>query len=154
MGTGVATFLATPSSSNLAAAVTGETGSGALVFGTSPTLTTPVATGFKETKTAPSISAGTLTLNCASGNVFVVSLNANITTLSFSNVPTTGNAYGLILQFVADGTARTVTWGASVKWPGGIAPTITSTNGKVDTFGLITHDGGTTWYAFIAGQNS
>ena len=40
-GTGVGTFLATPSSTNLATAVTGETGSGALVFGTSPTLTTP-----------------------------------------------------------------------------------------------------------------
>lgn len=42
LGTGVATFLATPSSANLASAVTDETGSGALVFGTSPTLTTPV----------------------------------------------------------------------------------------------------------------
>lgn len=40
-GTGVATWLGTPSSANLAAAVTGETGSGALVFGTSPTLVTP-----------------------------------------------------------------------------------------------------------------
>lgn len=40
-GAGVATFLATPSSSNLKTAVTDETGSGALVFGTSPTLTTP-----------------------------------------------------------------------------------------------------------------
>jgi hypothetical protein len=37
----VATFLATPTSTNLAAAVTDETGSGSLVFGTSPTLTTP-----------------------------------------------------------------------------------------------------------------
>lgn len=41
LGTGVATFLATPSSANLASAVTGETGSGALVFATSPTLVTP-----------------------------------------------------------------------------------------------------------------
>jgi hypothetical protein len=41
LGTGIATFLATPSSANLAAAVTGETGSGALVFATSPTLITP-----------------------------------------------------------------------------------------------------------------
>jgi len=40
-GTGVGTFLATPSSVNLATAVTGETGSGALVFATSPTLTNP-----------------------------------------------------------------------------------------------------------------
>jgi hypothetical protein len=42
LGTGVATFLATPSSANLAAAVTDETGSGLLVFATSPSLTTPV----------------------------------------------------------------------------------------------------------------
>ena len=41
MGTGVETFLGTPSSANLASAVTGETGSGALVFATSPTLVTP-----------------------------------------------------------------------------------------------------------------
>jgi hypothetical protein len=41
LGSGVATFLATPSSANLAAAVSDETGSGALVFATSPTLVTP-----------------------------------------------------------------------------------------------------------------
>jgi len=40
-GAGVATFLGTPSSANLAAAVTDETGSGSLVFATSPTLVTP-----------------------------------------------------------------------------------------------------------------
>jgi hypothetical protein len=39
--TGIMTFLATPTSANLAAAVTNETGSGLLVFATSPTLTTP-----------------------------------------------------------------------------------------------------------------
>jgi len=44
-GSNVATFLATPTSANLAAAVTNETGSGALVFGTSPTLTTPTVSG-------------------------------------------------------------------------------------------------------------
>lgn len=42
LGTGVATFLATPSSVNLAAALTDETGSGAAVFATSPTLVTPI----------------------------------------------------------------------------------------------------------------
>ena len=41
LGTGVATFLGTPSSANLATAVTDETGTGALVFATSPTLVTP-----------------------------------------------------------------------------------------------------------------
>jgi hypothetical protein len=42
LGSGVATWLGTPSSANLASAVTDETGSGALVFATSPTLVTPV----------------------------------------------------------------------------------------------------------------
>ena len=51
----VATFLATPSSSNLASAVTDETGSGALVFATSPTLVTPVL----GVATATSVSANT-----------------------------------------------------------------------------------------------
>lgn len=41
LGAGIATFLATPNSANLAAAVTNETGSGALVFATSPALVTP-----------------------------------------------------------------------------------------------------------------
>lgn len=41
LGSGVATWLATPSSANLAAAVTDETGTGSLVFANSPTLVTP-----------------------------------------------------------------------------------------------------------------
>jgi hypothetical protein len=42
LGTGVATFLATPSSTNLRAAITDETGTGSAVFATSPTFVTPV----------------------------------------------------------------------------------------------------------------
>jgi hypothetical protein len=42
LGSGIATFLGTPSSANLAAAVSDETGSGALVFASSPTLVTPI----------------------------------------------------------------------------------------------------------------
>lgn len=45
LGTGVATFLATPSSANLRTAVTDETGSGALVFGSSPTINSGTFTG-------------------------------------------------------------------------------------------------------------
>ena len=44
LGTGVATFLATPSSANLRAAVTDETGTGALVFATTPTFVTNITT--------------------------------------------------------------------------------------------------------------
>lgn len=42
LGTNVAAFLKTPSSANLASAVTDETGTGALVFANTPTLTTPI----------------------------------------------------------------------------------------------------------------
>jgi hypothetical protein len=56
-GTNVATFLATPTSANLAAAVTDETGSGSLVFATSPTLVTPIL----GTPTSGNFSTGTFT---------------------------------------------------------------------------------------------
>jgi hypothetical protein len=42
LGTGVATFLATPSSANLRTALTDETGTGSAVFATTPTLVTPI----------------------------------------------------------------------------------------------------------------
>ena len=58
LGTNVATFLATPSSANLASAVTDETGSGALVFGTSPSLTTPSLSG-ETFSTTNNVTAGT-----------------------------------------------------------------------------------------------
>lgn len=54
-GAGVATFLATPTTANFLAAVTGETGTGAVVFGTSPTITTPAITY----STTPTLTAGT-----------------------------------------------------------------------------------------------
>ena len=54
LGAGVATFLGTPSSANLRAALTDETGTGAAVFATSPTLTTPVFSSI--------VNTGTLTL--------------------------------------------------------------------------------------------
>ena len=59
MGTGIETFLQTPSSANLASAITNETGTGSLVFGTSPTLTTPKVVGgsYVYTLTGGSLAA-------------------------------------------------------------------------------------------------
>ena len=76
LGTGVATFLATPSAANLASAVTEETGSGNLVFATSPTLVTPVlgvasaTTVNKVTFTAPATGS---TLTIADGKTLTAS---------------------------------------------------------------------------------
>ena len=79
-GTGVTVFLETPSSANLASAVTDETGSGALVFATSPTLVTPVL---------GTPASGTLT-NCTASNSSGVSgLAANAAT--FFGTPSSAN---------------------------------------------------------------
>ena len=59
LGASVAAFLATPSSANLATAVTGETGSGALVFATSPTLVTPVLGAASATSVVSGLIANT-----------------------------------------------------------------------------------------------
>lgn len=70
-GTGIATFLATPSSGNLAAALTDETGSGAAVFANTPTLVTPIlgaATATSINGNAITAGTGTLTLGSATLN--------------------------------------------------------------------------------------
>lgn len=106
-----------------------------------------------ETRATPAISGGVLTLDLSAANVFDVALNGAVTNFSFTNPFATGTAHGFTLVFTADGTARAVTWPASVKWPNGTAPTLTSTSTKRDFFTFMTMDGGTTWAGFVAGQN-
>lgn len=106
-----------------------------------------------STRSAPTISTGTLTLDLQTATMFDVALTSNVTTLTISNIPTSGTTGSFLLFLTADGTARTVNWPASFKWPSGTAPSLTSTNGKTDVISCITDDAGTTWYAFISGQN-
>ena len=115
-GTGVATFLGTPSSANLAAAVTDETGTGALVFATSPALVTPVL---------GTPTSGTLS-NCTVDGT---------TSVGFRTIPQNSQSanYTLVLDDsgrhifhpVADNNARTFTIPAngSVAFPVGTAVT-------------------------------
>lgn len=93
MGTGVETFLGTPSSANLAAAVTGETGSGALVFATSPTLVTP---------TLGTPASGTLT-NCTGLPVStgVSGLGANVA--AFLATPSSANLAAAVTDETGSG---------------------------------------------------
>jgi len=113
----------------------------------------PRFTDYAETYTTPAISSGTLTLDLENGNVFRTTRNANITTLTISNPAASGNACSFTLIFDANGTSYTITWPAAVKWPGGTAPTITTTNSRSDMFVFYTNNAGTTWYAMTAAQN-
>ena len=108
---------------------------------------------YSETVSSPTISSGTLVLNLETSNIFTVALNAAITTLTVSNPPASGSGGSFTLIFTGDGTARAVTWPASIKWAGGTAPTLTSTSGKVDSFAFFTSDGGTNWQGYVGGQN-
>jgi hypothetical protein len=113
----------------------------------------PRFTDYAETYTTPTISGGGLTLNIENGNVFRVSRNANISTVTISNPSGTGNACSFTLIFDANGTSYTITWPSAVKWPAGVAPTITTTASRSDVFVFYTNDAGATWYAMTASQN-
>lgn len=106
-----------------------------------------IADSYNETFV--SLSGTTPTVDCEAGNVFALSTTGN-TTFTFSNPPASGTAYGFILKLTAGGT-HTVTYPASVDWAGATAPDAPA-SGETDVLGFITHDGGTTWYGFLAGD--
>lgn len=112
----------------------------------------PELRSYYETESVGTIAANVLALNLANGNHFAVALNANITTFTVTGVAASGKATALVLYFTADGTPRTIVWPGTTKWPAGSAPTMTSTNTKIDVITLITIDGGTTWLGFVGGQ--
>lgn len=107
---------------------------------------------YRETLATPSVSSNAVTLDLSTANVFRTSLSASVTTLTISNAPATGTVYSF--TWILDITgSRTVTWPASVKWGNAGAPTLSTTNGKVDVFTFVTTDGGTSWLGFNGGQN-
>ena len=112
------------------------------------------AKSYNETYATASSSAGALTINCETGNVFQVTLTEDVTSTSFANPPASGTAYGFTLRVVQDSTARAITWPAAVKWrSGGFAPALSQASGAIDVFMFFTTDAGANWYGFTAGQD-
>jgi hypothetical protein len=127
LGTGVATFLATPTSANLATALTDETGSGALVFATSPTLVTPIL----GTPQSGNFSTGTFTWPTFNQNTtgtaanITASSNSTLTTLSALSLP------GSQVSGNISGNSANVTGTVAVA-NGGTGLTTTPANGALD----------------------
>jgi hypothetical protein len=109
-------------------------------------LTNPAVTNYTETAfTANSSTAITLALT--NGTVQIITLTGTATI----TMPTATAGKSFILFLKQDGTgSRTVTW-TTVKWPGGTAPTITSTASKQDIYSFFAD--GTNWYGVNVGQN-
>ena len=93
-------------------------------------------------------TSGAVTINLNTGNNFSTAM-AGAVTYTFSNAATSGTVSSFTLKVVNNGSA--ITWPASVDWPAATAPTL-SASGATDVFVFYTHDGGTTWYGFTAGQ--
>lgn len=108
--------------------------------GTADTLQLPTSTFFSEVDNGISGTSATIDWNAGQKQVLVLGAN---TTLSFVNPPGPGS---FILRLVQDATgSRTVTWPASVKWPGGTAPTLTTAANGEDLISLYFN--GTSYYA-------
>lgn len=140
LGSNVATFLATPNSANLASAVTDETGSGALVFGTNPTITNYTETSYSAN------SSTAITLSLANGTMQYITLTGSPTITM--PTATAGKSFTLIL-YTGSGS-YTVSW-STVAWASGSTPTVTTTASKKDIFNF--YSDGTNWYGSIFGQN-
>lgn len=87
LGLGTETFLATPSSANLKAAITDETGSGALVFGTAPTIAQPNLVGVTGASNAAAGSVGeyvSATLAMGSATSLVTATAKTVTSISLA----------------------------------------------------------------------
>jgi hypothetical protein len=106
-----------------------------------------------EEYNAVTSSSNATTCDLNDGNNFSHTLTEN-TTFTFSNPASSGKVSSFTLKIVQDASASgfTVTWPAAVDWAAATAPTLTATADAVDYFVFITHDGGTTWYGFTAGQ--
>lgn len=101
--------------------------------------------GLREAKVAMAASD----IDCTTGNYFSKTISGT-TTLTVSNVPTTGTVAAFVLDLTNGGSA-TVNWWSNVKWASGTAPTLTA-SGR-DALGFFTYDGGTTWTGLVLGKD-
>jgi len=122
--------------------VTTSTGTVNVVLSTSPTITTPVITGFTETVVAIGTVGASHTLVLTNGTVQTATLTAS-TPCTFT-MPTATAGKSFIIRITQAATGMTTATFTGVKWSGGTAPTITATASAVDSISFMSV--GSTWY--------
>lgn len=88
-------------------------------------------------------------IDLSAGGYFTKTISA-ATTLTVSNVPSSGTGVSFILD-LTNGGSSAITWWSGVKWAGGASPTLTA-SGR-DVLGFFTHDGGVTWTGLVLGKD-
>jgi hypothetical protein len=113
---------------------------------TNKTLTNPTVTNYVETPYSANSSTA-ITIALTNGTVQIITLTGNATI----TMPTAVSGKSFIMFLRQDVTGnRTVTW-STVNWPGGTAPTITTTASKQDIYSFFSD--GTSWYGVAVGAN-
>jgi len=120
---------------------------GTTVVDSTRNFTTNNITLTSYTETAYSANSSTaITLTTANGTIQNITLTGTATI----TMPTAAAGKSFILYLRTGAGSYTVTW-TTVKWPGGTAPTLTSTASKMDIYSFFSD--GTNWYGTTVGQN-
>lgn len=94
-------------------------------------------------------ASGSMSINLNNGNYFIATTSAS-TNWSITNTPS-NRAVGFVLALTSGG-AQPQTWPSAVKWPNGVAPTLTAAG--QDTLTFITDNGGTAWRGVLSIKDS
>lgn len=112
---------------------------------TNKTLTNPTVTNYTETQNTANTGAS-ITINLADGTVENLTLTATTTI----TMPTAAAGKSFIIYLKTGTGGYSVTW-STVKWPGGTAPSVTTTASRMDIYSFFSD--GTNWYGTTVGQN-
>lgn len=110
------------------------------------TLATLAAFLRKDAVTALSIASGVVNIDCSLGGSFTLTLTANVTSITFSNLAGAGFATEIEVEIKQDGTGgKTVALPAAFKALGGSDTAVASGANAVTVLSAKTFDNGTTW---------